>query len=338
MSFLTALGSTVSNRLTSASEVNPQPRLYTVLLGESADDRKSTALNKVVDFFKDAVEDIAVCWGVGSAEGLQKRLMKNGRLLLVFDEFKQFVSKCKIDASVLLPCVNTLFESNRYESHTKKTDICLEEAHLSLLGASTVQTYERTWDSSFTDIGFNNRLWLVPGSGNRKHSFPEIIPAKEKTSLKHRLSELLAHIGSGMELGITPYARELYHGWYMNLEKSIHAKRLDTYAMRLMTLLAVNEFQKEIDEIAVRQAIALCDWQLQVRRLLDPIDADTKTAKMEEKIRRTLATGPKKDRELKQRTHANRAGLWLYRTARQNLMREKEIRFNKQTNCWEMIS
>jgi hypothetical protein len=172
MAFLTCLGSVVANSLTLASEIAPQPRLFLLLLGESADDRKSTALNKVVDFFKWCVEDFSVCWGVGSAEGLQQRLQDKNRLLLCFDEFKQFVSKCKIEASVLLPCVNTLFESNRYEARTKKTNIYLDDVYLTLMAASTLDTYENTWSSQFTDIGFNNRLFLVPGSGERKHSFP----------------------------------------------------------------------------------------------------------------------------------------------------------------------
>jgi hypothetical protein len=57
-------------------------------MGESADDRKSTALKKVIDFFKYAVEEFSVCWGVGSAEGLQKKLDEHGCTLFCFDEFK----------------------------------------------------------------------------------------------------------------------------------------------------------------------------------------------------------------------------------------------------------
>jgi hypothetical protein len=115
MSYLTCLGAILAKRLTLSSELKPQPRLYTLLLGQSADDRKSTAIEKTVDFFRDTIDRDAgfhVCHGVGSAEGLQKRLedTKEG-LLLYLDEFKTFVSKCKIDSSVLLPCVNKLLNS-----------------------------------------------------------------------------------------------------------------------------------------------------------------------------------------------------------------------------------
>jgi hypothetical protein len=337
LSYLTCLGSVLSRRLTLASEIEPQPRLYTLLLGQSADERKSTALKIVIDHFKDAVDQFDVCWGVGSAEGLQKRL-ENGKdgLLLSLDEFKQFVAKCKIQSSVLLPCVNTLFESNRYESRTKTTNINLTEAYLSLLAASTVQTYERTWDSSFTDIGFNNRLFLVPGTALRKHSFPEKISDLDKLNLKRKLEEIIHHVGGHTELDITTSAKRLYHRWYMDGERSIHAKRLDTYALRLMSLLAVNDLKGEVDEETVRKVIDLCNWQLEVRKLHDPIDADNKIAKIEEKIRRQLKTGPMKERKLKQRVNAHRSGLWAFDTAKKNLERGKEIAWDKKTKKWRL--
>jgi hypothetical protein len=337
IAFLTCLGSVLADRLTLASELQTQPRLYVLLLGESADDRKSTAINKAVGFFMDALTDFRVCWGVGSAEGLQKRMEDGGRLLLCLDEFKSFVSKCKIESSVLLPCVTTLFESNRYESHTKTTAVKLENAFLSLLAASTVQTYERTWDSNFSDIGMTNRLLIVPGSGQRKFAFPPRVPVQEKIILKSRLGDLLQFVGPRLEMGITPEAHALYEGWYLTLERSVHSKRLDGYALRFMGLLAVNEFEREITPAIVRKATALMNWQLEVRKQFDPIDADSTTAKLEERIRRVLAEGPRTDRELKQNTNARRAGLWIYEAAKRNLERGREIQFDRKGKVWKKV-
>jgi hypothetical protein len=339
MGYLTCLGAVLSKRLTLASEIRPQPRLYTLLLGQSADERKSTSLNKVTEHFREALGSFEVCWGVGSAEGLQKKLEDcNSGLLLCLDEFRQFVSKCKIDASVLLPCVNTLFESNRYQSRTKTTNIDLTEAYLSLLAASTVQTYEKTWDSSFTDIGFNNRLFLVPGTAGRWYSFPEKIADKDKDSLKANLLEVIRHVGESRELGISASAREQYHNWYMSIESSVHAKRLDTYAMRLMALLAANDLKSEVDEDIVKRVIALCNWQFEVRKIHDPIDADNKVARMEESIRRNLRRGAKRESILKQNVNANRSGLWLYEAAKKNLERAHEIAWDKRSNMWRLAA
>jgi len=340
MAYLTCLGAVLSRLLSLKSELKTQARLFVTLVGESALDRKSTALNTVTGFFKNVVNAFRTCWGVSSAEGLQK-LLNNSQgdddssgLILVLDELKQFVSKCKIDSSVLLPCVNTLFESNRYHSHTKKVSLEIEDAHLSLLAASTLQTYERIFNESFIDIGFPNRIFLVVGTAERKYSIPKKISDSDLEMMESNLVKILKHVGNGLELDIDPDARVFYHNWYMNLERSIHARRLDTYSLRLMMLLAVNNLKTSIDLEVAQQATALCDWELEVRKLHDPIDADTSIAKMEEKIRRQLKRGPLKDRELKQKTGAYRAGLWFYDTALNNLRRAAEVAWNKRNRTW----
>jgi len=336
MAFLTCLGSILADRVRLASELDTQPRLFTILLGASADDRKSTALIKVVNFFKEAMEHFPTCWGIGSAEGLQVRLRKDSNLLLCFDEFKGFINKCKIEASVLLPAVNSLFEMNLYEAHTKTSSIKIDDAYLSILAASTVQTWERIWTPSFLDIGFYNRLWIVPGAGERKFSFPTKIPDEQKQALKNGLIDVLKSVGQGMELDLTDEAKEIYQNWYMDLEQSIHTKRLDTYSMRLMPLIALNEFKDEVDIDTIEKVIALANWQLGVRYLFDPVDAESKVAKLEERIRRTLKGGPKTDRDLKQRTNANREGLWYYGMAINNLVKFKEIIWDKNRRLWKL--
>ena len=141
-----------------------------------------------------------------------------------------------------------------------------------------------------------------------------------------------------MELDLTPSAIAVYEDWYMNMERSIHAKRLDTYAVRFMSLLAINDLKDIVDEETVRKIIALCNWELEVRKIYSPIDADNKIAKMEEKIRRQLSTGSKKERTLKQNVNANRAGLWVYDQAKKNLGRAEEIFFNKKTKEWRLAA
>ncbi len=52
----------------------------------------------------------------------------------------------------------------------------------------------------------------------------------------------------------------LYDTWYMDLERSIHSKRLDTHAIRFMSIFAVNEGKKGIDENVIQKVIHLMDW------------------------------------------------------------------------------
>ncbi len=330
MSYLACLGNVATGRLFLNTEINAEPRMYLLLLGESSDDRKSTAIDKVVSFFRSALTDFPVCHGIGSAEGLQKVLSGTERLLLVFDEFRAFVSKCKIESSVLMPAVSTLYESKFYENHTAKKSVKIENASLSLLAASTIDTYEGIFDEHFLAIGFPNRIFLCPGKGGRKFSLPERIPEYEWQHCRRQLGEMLDLIDSVRSISITPEGYRLYHTWYMNLPQSVHAKRLESYAMRLMPLLAVNSMKTVVDEDTIRKVIELMDWQYRVRRRFDPIDADSVMARTEEKIRRVLETGPKTKRELSRAIHAHRIGLWVFNEALKNLRSDGQITLGKK--------
>jgi len=332
MAFFACLGSILSKSLKLNTELDIEARLYLLLLGESADDRKSTSIKKTVQFFKEILkQDFYVCWGANSAEGLQKMFKKNSTLLMAVDELKALLSKCKIEGSTLLPMITTLFESDTFEAHTKTSDILIDDASFSLLAASTIETYETVWDSSFTAIGFNNRLWILPGEAKRRFSLPVKISEERKDLVKQETLKILRLVGNGLELDITQEGKELFQDWYMNLDKSVHAKRLDGYALRFMALMAVNDLKDEIDLEIVKKAIALADWQLQVRQVYDPIDADNTIAAMEERIRRYLKQEPLPERDLKRKLHRviERSGIWCFTTAIKNLRIAKDIYFKK---------
>jgi len=284
------------------------------------------------------VSGFPVCFGVGSAEGLQRRMTKDPRLLLVYDELKSFVGKAKVDNSVLLPLTATLFESNNFESHTKDREVSLTGAYLSIMAASTIETYERTWDSSFQDIGMTNRLFIVPGQGHRRFAIPGEVPTHERDIMKYELAKVLRSATMTPELSVTPVARALYEDWYLNLEQSIHTKRLDAYALRFMILFAVNSCKQEVDEVVVQNVIDLMNWELQARKLYDPIDADSAVAKIEEKIRRVLSTGSRSDRDLKRAVHYNRIGTWVFNMGIKNLVGSREVCFDKRANEWRLTA
>ena len=101
-----------------------------------------------------------------------------------------------------------------------------------------------------------------------------------------------------------------------------------------MLLLAINNLKTVIDTETTQAAIDLCNWQLEVRKLHDPIDADSVHAKMEELVRRHLSKGALRDRELKQKVNANRVGIWVYDSAIKNLRKAEEIAWNRKNKTW----
>lgn len=339
MSFITLLGTVLADKLTINSEIAQQPRINTILLGSSGEARKSSAADATIKFFKNSMDQFPVCRGIGSAEGLAKKLEENNRITLFFDEMRQLVSKCKIDGSVLLPTLTTLFENNYYENNTKTSTVKIENAYLSILACSTIETFEEIWNSSMSDIGFTNRLLLIPSAPNgNRFPIPKKIPEMEKFKIKTDLFRIVKLANQIREFNFTDQAYEVYADWYNTMERNDYSRRLDTYAMRLMILFAINDYKEIIDAESVLKTICFCDWQLEVRKELTPIDADNATAKMEEKIRRQLQkTKFMTRRDLQQRTNANRMGVWYLDTALANLVRSKEIKFSQTDKTYTYL-
>ena len=72
------------------------------------------------------------------------------------------------------------------------------------------------------------------------------------------------------------------------------------------------------------------NYELRVRTLTDPVNADNAIAKAEERIRKVLAAkGALKDRALQQFAHANRSGLWIFKQALSNLEDAREVVRNR---------
>jgi hypothetical protein len=340
MGYLTFLGHIISGKVTLKSEIAPQPRLYTVLLGESADTRKSTAINKCHDFFREAVErEVNPICGVGSAEGLAKGLERQKRVILILDELQSLVQKCQIDGSALLTCVSTLFEKDFYQNETSRGSVLVDGGQLSILAASTLDTYETMFKSQFLNIGFNNRLFVVIGNGRRRFAIPKRIPDVERRPLLNRLQEVLgfvndlAHTGC-FALPIDPHAEAIFEQWYHMAQGSIFSKRLDTYGHRLMVLMAANAMEDRVTPEVADQTVTLLRYQLSARQQADPIKADNQVARIEEKIRRLVGAGPIRKRSLEQRGHKGRVGSYLWKVAIRNLENDGEIYFDSKAGTY----
>lgn len=320
MGYLTVLGSLIGSQVTIPSAIHPQPRLYTVLVGTSGDTRKSEAIKQVENFFRNALECIKLPYtlttsgGQGSAEGLARNLKASRNLLLTYDELKAFVSKCLIESSVLLPCVCSLFNKNEYYNATKNRVVDIKEAHLSLLAGCTDDTYRKMWTSAFTDIGFINRLFIVPGFGQKKYSIPDEIPNTINQELVGDLHQILSIVHNQfkekgkLKLTVKSTARAMYDRWYLEQNSTDYTKRIEDYGLRLLMLLSLNECEEEIYGRIVNQATALLNWQIEVREAYAPNEAETLVARIEGSIRNALRNGPLRKRDLENACHKHRFG------------------------------
>ncbi len=345
LAFLTCLGALVSDRVVLQGATKSPPRLYTVLLGPSGISRKSTAIKLTVDFFARNVVGFPVVRGLGSAEGLAKTIEKRNytNCLLIFDELRTFVDKAKIEGSILLSIVNTLYEETRAENHTKGHDIELNDVHLSLLSACTLDTFSNLFDANFVAIGFPNRLLLVLGESKEQIPVPRDVPESVEKALAQELGSIIYQLRhynpkNPLIMRLTDEALGIWADFYKTIPRTVTGTRIDTIGLRLAMLLALNAGKHEIDAETVRAAIAIAQWQLAVREELMPIDALNVIAAMEQKIVKVLkARGPQKARELKRLCNAHRAGLWVFEHALTNLQRSQEVRYDPRNRVFAVL-
>lgn len=335
---LTTLGALCTGRLNVAANVDCEPRLFTVLLGESADVKKSTALRRTVSLFAPllapslAGERVKLLNGVASAEGLGRILNEHRHVLLCYDEMKALMDKASIQSSTLLAMTASLFEGTAWSNPTKnpKQSVEVSDGHLSLLGCCTTETYSRMWTPEAIAIGLPNRLFIVGADRKRKVAWPE-------SPDQGQINEVLGYLRKQLTMlpktyDITPKAKARWKEWYESAPPSEHAKRIDTIGFRLMPLLAITNDSEIIDEAVMDIVLSILDYEITIRRLTDPIDADDRIARLEQKITRTLkARGPLTRRDLIRHTNARRDGLWAFDKAISHLTHERYIRLNTTT-------
>jgi hypothetical protein len=231
-----------------------------------------------------------------------------------------------VQTSVLLPMVASLYEQHHWESATKdpQHDVSVRDARLSMLGCCTTDTYEQMWTSEAVAIGFPNRLFVVGADRKPKVAWPQSPDADKVASIR---GELLSQLGRlPLRLEIEEKARAAWDLLYHGLPSSEYVKRLDTLGFRMLALIAFITNKTAIDAETVQTVHLMLNYELRIRELTDPIDADNVIAKLEEKIRRVLSVkGPLKPRDLKKAVNAHRVGIWAFEKAASNLRAAGEV-------------
>jgi hypothetical protein len=354
LDMLALTGAALSGRVRVDIALPYQPRLYVNKIARSAWDRKSTSTRLAEQFVRDAFAFNGagaagmpeVVLGVGSAEGLAQALLWNKRVVLSCDELRRFEAKAGIQGSALLPMVNELFESNRYQNLTKGQNTKIEDGHFVFVSNSTEETWHGLLNGSeIKDSGFLNRIFLLPGNTNKRISRPtgpathQIQPLVADLAAKFAALPALNSNGSApfeVLLPFTSSAETTWDSWYCAVPQLPETARLDTIGPRLMAVLAFVSGKPTIDDDVMRATLALLDFQQQVRVEYAPIIAVNQAASMEEKIRRALKKyGPLNLRKLRRHTNADRVGIQVFWQAMRQLDNFKEIQ--EVNGKWDLV-
>jgi hypothetical protein len=331
LSFVTYLGNAISPyvRLDCASS---EPRFYSVVIGKSGRTRKSAGNNVARDLFKRAgAKDQRIIEGFGSAEGMLVSLGDCDSpkpVILFLDEMNILASKTDISGSVGIAALHKLFEDHDYDHPLAQGNYTVRNAYLSLIGASTLEDFTKTWSAKHKDTGFFSRLLVVAADTDKRIHRPLDPDANEFDGLVHSVKGLVSSVinASPTVLKMDQEADELWKTFYNAFGDGPEWNRIDTYGFRLMVIQAVLRSEETVNKENVQQVIDFLEYEVAVREAVSPVIAENPVAQMEELIRRHLPEGKTlKKRDLQRKTNYQRLGIQIFDRAIANMIGNKEI-------------
>jgi Protein of unknown function (DUF3987) len=339
LSFVAYFGNLISPhvRLDCASS---EPRFFGVTIGESGRTRKSAGNNAARDLFKALESEChaqTIIEGFGSAEGMLRVLGKGqgqqNPAIVHLDEINLLAAKTDIKGSAGIAALHKLFEDHDCDHPLADGGYFVKGAYLSLIGASTLADFIKTWGTKHADAGFFSRLLIVAADvGEKRFPRPKDPDPKELASLVAEVGALFDSVrGRHLVVTLAPEAEELWAGFYDSFGSGPEWNRIDTYGLRLMAVQAVLRCEEIVTKENTQQVIDFLQYEVAVREAVKPIIAENSVAQMEESIRRHLPEGETmKKRDLQRRTNYTRFGIETFDRAITNMTRNEEIDTNTE--------
>ena len=352
MSYLTVLGSVISDRVRMKNS-NVQPRLFTLLLGESGISRKSTAAKDAIKLFRECLPEandfyktkfnsaeavINACKIIDESRmGLENDGMgKPYKILLFYDELASIKNKMNISGSDLMTFLTSAYEDNNINHLTKLAGIDVVNIYISLITACTTEQYDGLFGQNALEIGLFNRMFVVPGETTKCIPMYMEPPRDDINVEVSKLTDILEWVGMSKEITISDEALQMWIDWYTDMRfkpcnKQGVMTRLDTIGHRLLLLLAVNEKKDIIDKDVMEKCLKLIEWEKKVRQNRHPIESDDRTVKYQTKFDMVLKEhGEISKADLKRLTRADKQKRGIFEGLvadyiRSGLAREKRI-------------
>lgn len=319
-SALTILGAYTDRRLyTRHASGRIYPNLYTILVGNSSESKKDTAISRAWEMALDPpwvrtrtalpyVEKNSVA----SAESFIGGLKNHRNVIIKMSEFSEILANArrKGTSTILTMLMKGWDNPPQLSNDSFSNPATALNPYISILAGT--QPDVLAGDMIGTDItsGFANRLFLVPGSG--KGPKPRPPEVDERALHKHwmRARENLSKYGidEHVEINWTAESIELWDTFYLTprgesvMERTM-SQRHQVQVLKIALLYALTDCSRRIEFTHLQRAITFIDWMWSVVRELMGGWATSNDNRLEKRILDVLRqTGPIKRRELQMKT------------------------------------
>ncbi len=314
---------------------------YVVLIGRKGKVKKTSSINDAVRYMQFAgivghysrnvqnADGKSVIWEAGSSEGLgtdmQRITCKNA--ILYYDELSVLAKKCNIESSTLRETLLRGYESAKFGNSikSKKDAFSIEPGTyvLSLLSSCTKKKFAETYALLGSgEDGLDDRFTF--------HLQPEVL---ERSRPQHYVdTQKGAEITRKLiDKAVNQQAYEIKDTEGL-LDKALAEgmdDRSEIRAEKYALYFAIDLGRDLIDSECIARGLAIVRYELAVKDYLKLVEADSKQAVLEIKIRRLLEDAPQgtlSTRELERKANAHRYGTFNWRNAINGLLQAGVIR------------
>lgn len=281
---------------------NLMPTYFVILIGQKGRAIKSSSVESAIRYLSEAgivnyasldsgmAQGKSLVWSAGSPEGLALDMHKTNckNPVLYYDELKHLVSKAGIDGSSFKAALLTIYESGNLQNviKSKKESYGLLPGTYcgSLIACTTPKNFSELWSVlSYGSEGLDDRFTFV--------FQPEVLPAKKPETVVPVFQNAVKTktlIDKALQRGtftISDDALKMLEDHYARRGVS---NRVNIRALKLAFYFAVDLGRDEIDEDCVERAIAICDYEIAVKKYFPTTSAQSKLAAAQLKLRLIL--------------------------------------------------
>lgn len=263
---LTVVGAAIGRRLYVEYGHRLYPNLYTCLIGDAGESRKSTSIGLALrliaelagraqpGYLNPPVDTVPTMRGLSTVEGLLQHLQgSQGKALVVLEELASLMMKAKKQdfSAALLPKLAELYDNpDKVGVYTRKAPLVVDRPFVAILAATTPAWLEAVMDSGDVLSGLASRFMFIVGKPSGDISFPETPHLGE---IQEKLMKRLGRLGEAQEMKLDGDCVEMWDAWYKEWRGG----------------------QKEKDETARALAVRIPETVLKVAMIMQFLDAGT---------------------------------------------------------------
>lgn len=322
------------------------PNLYTVLVGNSAESKKDTAVNRAwaapepPDWVRTrATLPYVERNNVESSQSFIKGLSTNSNVIIRMSEFSEILANArrKGTTTILTMLMKAWDNPPQLSNDSLANPAYVANPSVSILAGTQPDVLAADLVSTDITSGFANRILFVPGTGKGPNPWPDEVDAKALWEHWQRLRHNITAYGDGEYIAVnrTPEVIALWEQFYTTprgetaTERTM-AQRHQNMVLKVALIYAISDCSKTIEHVHLSRAIAFVDWMWGcVRPMLGGWGTNNDNRLLERIMAVLQRTGPIKSRALWPRVKDPKWTYNDYSRLIDNLKRQQMLAINE---------